>query len=107
MKMPMEGVKEDDVIRLIKVFVPYSQYYHEAYYLYAVNEYGELPFGTMVQTSMGAGVIIEEDIPEEKLPNIDIREISGLADARTIRKVEKDWWTTILRIHEKLKTLGK
>ena len=40
MKMPMEGVKEDDVIRFIKVFVPYSQYYHEAYYLYAVNEIG-------------------------------------------------------------------
>ena len=105
--MPMEGIKEGDVIRFIKVFVPYHPNYHEAYYLYAVNEYGELPFGTMVLTSMGGGVIIEEDIPEEKLPNVDVYEIIGLADARTIKKIEKDWWTTILKIHEKMKTLKK
>jgi len=99
--------KTEDIIRFIKVFVPYAQYHHEAYYLYAVNELGELPFGTIVLTSMGAGVIIEEDIPEESLPNIDILEINGLADQRTIKKVEKDWWTTILKIHEKLKSLEK
>ena len=52
-----------DTTRFVKVFIPYNQYNHVAYCFYYTDELGELPFGTFVRTSLGVGVIIEENIP--------------------------------------------
>lgn len=92
----------DKNIRFIKVFVPYNQYNHSAIYAYDVDEYGQLSIGTIVITSLGVGAIMEEEIPENKLPNIDIYTIDCLADEKTIKEFNKKWWSIILNIHQEL-----
>ena len=97
----------EDTTRFVKVFVPYNTYNHVAYYFYYTDELGELPFGTFVRTSLGLGVIIKENIPETELPNIDIRCIECLATEKEEKKIKKDWWNTILDIHQSLKHINK
>lgn len=97
----------EDTTRFVKIFIPYNQYNHVAYYFYYTDELGELPFGTFVRTSLGVGVIVEENIPEENLPNIDIRCIEYLATEKEEKTIKKDWWDIILNIHQSLKLMNK
>ena len=97
----------EESIRYVKVFVPYSLYHHTAYYFYYVDELGELPFGTFVKTSLGVGVIIDADVTEEKLPDVDMRCIEELATEKEEKKIKKDWWNTILEIHNSLSAMNK
>ena len=75
----------EDTTRFVKVFVPYNTYNHVAYYFYYIDELGELPFCTFVRTSLGLGVIIEDNIAEKTLPNIDILCIEFLATEKEIK----------------------
>lgn len=92
----------DDNVRFIKVFIPYNQYNHSAIYAYDIDVYGELSIGTIVRTSLGVGAIMVEEIPEDKLPNIDIYTIDSLADEKTVKDFNKKWWNIILDIHQEL-----
>ena len=96
-----------DTTRFVKVFIPYNQYNHIAYSFYYTDELGELPFGTFVRTSLGVGVIIKENIPEEKPPNIDIRYIEFLETEKEEKMIKKDWWDIILDIHQSLKDINQ
>lgn len=83
----------------VRVFVPYHQYHHMAYYYYDENEYGRhLPFGTIVCTSMGVGAVISDNVSIDKLPEINIQPIFRLADSREAKYFEKDWWSPIQEI---------
>lgn len=93
----------EEKITFIKVFVPYCQYHHLAYYAYDESEYGKLKFGTAVMTSLGVGIIVREDIPEDKLPNMNIVDIYRLANPKEEKTIRKDWWDAFLEIHSILK----
>ncbi len=92
----------DKNVRFIKVFTPYHEWHHTSYFGYYTDKFGELPFGTVVQTSMGLAVIIDPDVPKEKLPNADIFSIDGPANEKQIKKIEKEWWRVIREIHTRL-----
>lgn len=91
----------DGNIVFIRVFVPYVDYNHSAIFGYDKNIYGELPFGSAVATSRGVGIIIEE-IPYDKVPNINIYSIDRLANEKETKIIKRDWWDLILFIHQKL-----
>lgn len=93
----------EEKITFIKVFVPYAQYHHLAYYAYDENEYGRLKFGTAVMTSLGVGVIVNEDVSEEKIRNMNIVDIFRLANPKEEKTIRKDWWDVFLEIHLTLK----
>lgn len=97
---------EEEII-FIKVFVPYAQYHHAAYFAYDINKYGRLNFGTAVKTSLGIGIIISDDIPQDKLPNINIIDIYGIANEKETKQINNDWWNVVLEIHDKLSTLNE
>lgn len=86
-------------IMFIQVFVPYSPYHHFAYYAYDVSEYGKLEFGSVVVTSMGIGIIVQDDVPEDKLHNMNIVDIYRIANSKEEKTIRKDWWDDILKIH--------
>ena len=48
---------------------------------------------------MKLAVIIDPDVPEEKLPNADIYSIDGLANEKQIQMIDKQWWSVIKEIH--------
>lgn len=89
----------EERIKFIKVFVPYGQYHHLAYYAYDENEYGKLKFGTAVMTSLGAGIIVREDVPEDNLRNMNIVDIYRPANPKEEKAIHKDWWDVFLEIH--------
>lgn len=92
----------DKNVRYVKVFTPYNEWYHTSYFGYHTEKFGELPFGMVVQTSMGVAVIIDPDVPEEKLPDADIYSIYGPANKKQIKKIEKEWCSVIMEIHTRL-----
>lgn len=94
----MEKLEEE--IRYIRVFVPYAQYNHIAYYAYDVNEYGKLEFGAVVLTSMGVGAVIDPDVAEESPGNFEVKQIFRMATEKETKKFNKDWWQPILQIYE-------
>ncbi len=95
-------MKEEQIVA-IKVFTPNHPYHHTAYYGYDEANYGRLRFGEMVLTSMGVGVIIEDDVSDEKLPMCGIDEIFRLANEKEKKQMERSWWNVILEIHQRLK----
>ena len=97
----------ENTTRFVKVFVPYNLYHHVAHYFYYTDELGELPFGTFVRTSLGVGVIINADVAGDALPNVDMRCIEELATEKEEKKIKKDWWNTILEIHNSLSAMNK
>ena len=92
----------EEKIVFIGVFVPYAQYHHLAYYAYDENEYGRLTFGTAVMTSLGAGIIVNEDVHEEEVGNMDVIDIFRLASPKEENRIHKDWWNVLLEIHSTL-----
>ena len=99
-------VETEDIV-FIQVFTPYHRYHHLAYYAYDRSEYGSLNVGTSVLTSMGVGIIIKEDIPEDKLPNVNIIDIYRLANPKEDKTIKKDWWDVVLHIHKILEAKTK
>lgn len=95
---------EEDIL-FVRVFVPYVDYNHSAIFGYDKNVYGELPIGTAVATSRGIGIIIEE-IPNDKVPNINVYSIDRLANEKETKIIKRDWWDLILFIHQKLLEQG-
>lgn len=91
----------EDEIKYVRVFTPYHKYHHEATFFYYIEELGELPFGTVVLTSMGIGVIIEADIQKENIQLRTVRCLDGLAGDAEVKIIQKDWWNTIVRIAQK------
>lgn len=98
----MKSLNTEEDIKYIKVFTPYNQYNHVAYYAYDAKEYGVLKFGTVVKTSMGVGAIIDTDVDENKLPNVNIVDIYRLANEKEVKLFNKDWWQHILEISDKI-----
>lgn len=93
----------EEKIVFIQVFVPYAQYHHLAYYAYDENEYGRLKFGIAVMTSLGAGIIVNEDVPDEKVCNMNIIDIFRLASPKEEKTINKEWWDVFLEMHSTLK----
>ncbi len=94
----------EENIRYIKVFTPYHEYYREGYFVYDVDELGKLSFGTVVETSMGFGIIIDENVPDEKVPPkiTRIKYIEQVASEKNSKAVKTQWWNIILEIHGEL-----
>ncbi len=92
----------DENIRFVKVFTPYHEWHHTSYFGYDTNVFGELPFGTVIQTRMRVAIIIDPDVPEETLPNADIYFIDGLANEKQIQMINKQWWSVIQEIHNSM-----
>lgn len=92
----------DENIKYVKVFTPYHERHHLSYYFYYTDELGELPFGTAVQTSMKLGVIIDADVPEDRLPNAGINCLDGLATEKQKKLIEKEWWSVIKELHNRM-----
>lgn len=90
----------DENIKYVKVFTPYHERHHLLYFFYYTDELGELPFGTVVQTSMKIGIIIDPDIPEERLPKAVINCLDGLATEKQQKLIEKEWWSVIKELHD-------
>lgn len=96
----------DECLYLVKVFVPYGNYNHTAYYYYDANKLGQLDFGDVVITTMGIGMIIEY-APDDFEPDFQVRDIIGKADDKQIKKFNKEWCNDILYIHEILNSKTK
>lgn len=92
----------EENIRFVKVFTPYHERHHLSYFFYYTDELGELPFGTVVQTSMSIGIIIDENVPEEKLPKVNFSCLYGVADEKQVKIIEKQWWNVIKEIHSQM-----
>ena len=92
----------EEQFEFILVFTPYYQYHHLAYYAYDKNIYGDLPLETVVSTTLGYGIIVQKNIPEDKLPNINIIDINSVASEKITKQIKKEWWDTILTIHNLL-----
>lgn len=92
----------DENVRYVKVFTPYHKWHHLSYFFYYTDELGELPFGTVVQTSMDIGIIIDPDVPEEKLPNVDKVCLYGLGTEQQEKLIEKQWWSIIKELHNRM-----
>jgi len=91
----------------IMVFTPYHPYHHLSFYCYDKSVYGNLSVGTAISTTMGYGIIVKKNIPEDKLPNIDIYDIGGLASEKITKQIKKEWWDTVLTIHNFLQEQQK
>ena len=89
----------DENVKYVKVFTPYHERHHLSYFFYYTDELGELPFGTVVQTSMMIGIIIDPDVPEERLPKAVINCLDGLATEKQQKLIEKEWWNVIKELH--------
>lgn len=89
----------EERLYLVKVFVPYGQYNHMAYFYYDANKLGQLGFGDIVITTMGVGMILEY-APNDYEPNFNVQDIVSKADEKQIKKFNRDWWNDILYIHE-------
>ena len=90
----------EENIRYVRVFTPYHNRHHLSYFYYNTDELGELKFGTTVQTSMNIGIIIDSDVPEDKLPRTPyILPLDGLATDKQIKLIEKEWWSVIKELH--------
>lgn len=95
----------DEEIKYIRVFVPYAQYNHMAYYAYDVKKYSDLKFGAVVLTSMGMGIVIDHDVAEECLGYYEVKAIVRLATEKEIKRFDKEWWQPILEICERMKSV--
>ncbi len=99
---------EEEKIMAIKVFTPEHSRHHTSYYYYDENAYGHLKFGDVVNTSMGLAFVIDEDVPDEKLPTrVPIKDIEGVETEKARENMEKRWWSVILEIHKRLKEQEK
>lgn len=95
----------DENVKYVKVFTPYHERHHLSYFFYYTDELGELPFGTVVQTSMMVGIIIDPDVAEEKLPKAVINCLDGLATEKQQKLIEKEWWSVIKELHNRMSEL--
>lgn len=92
----------DENVKYVKVFTPYHERHHMSYFFYYTDELGELPFGTVVQTSMKIGVIIDPDVSEDKLPKTTIYCLDGIATEKQEKLMEKEWWSVIKELHSRI-----
>ena len=51
---------------------------------------------------MKIGVIIDPDVPEDKIPNTTIYCIDGLATEKQEKLMEKEWWSVIKELHSRI-----
>lgn len=92
----------DENVKYVKVFTPYHERHHMSCFFYYTDELGELPFGTVVQTSMKIGVIIDPDVPDDKLPKTTIYCLDGIATEKQEKLMEKEWWSVIKELHSRM-----